>query len=114
MKKEPAYIKYARFRDDLAAAVQIGRNAESDVKDDGACNFDAPSVYLPFWKSNEIRAAAALAGTRADSYEHRDVRAWLIEPVTNGQAHKRTVNAQAMCNELRKRGYCAEVRYVLD
>lgn len=106
--------KYAKLRDDLAAAVRVGMEAEAGEKDCGSCNFDAPSLYLPRWLSNEIKQAARLAGTRAEEWIYRDVKAWIFEPKTTGQAHRRTVNAEAMCHELQKRGYTASMYYRMD
>lgn len=76
--------KYSRLADDLKAALECGKRA------------------------------ARLAGTVAFEWTHRDVRAWVFQPDTKGIANRRTVNAEAMTNELRKRGYLATTYYQMD
>lgn len=106
--------KYSRLADDLKAALECGKQAEEDVTDAGTPNFDAPSLYLPHWYGKEIKQAARLAGTVAFEWTHRDGRAWVFQPDTKGIANRRTVNAEAMTNELRKRGYLATTYYQMD
>lgn len=109
-----AMEKYAKLRDDLSVALRVGMNAEKDVEDDGEINFDAPSLCLQGWLGNEIRQAAKDAGTYAIDNRYRNFRTWIFPPVSEGKAHKRTVNAVAMCNELKRRGYLASVEHTKD
>lgn len=106
--------KYINFRADLREAVRAGQIAEQNEPDTGACNFDAPTVYLPFWKAAEINIAAEMAGIHAHEWRRNGVKAWIFSPKTTGQANRRTVNAEAMANELRRRGYTASVYYQID
>ena len=106
--------KYIRFRSDLYAAVKAGVEAERNETDSGTCNFDTVSVYLPSWKEAEIREAARMAGIDCSPVVYRCVKTWLFSPRTEGQAAKRTANAEAMQTELRRRGYLATVHYQMD
>lgn len=106
--------KYIRFRSDLHAAVRAGVEAERNEPDSGTCNLDSVSVYLRNWKEAEIREAARMAGIGTEPAVHNGVKTWLFFPKTGGMAAKRTANAEAMQNELRRRGYLATVHYQID
>lgn len=103
-------LKYSRLADDLRAALALGRQAERDeTESNDVPNADAPSLFLPSWQGASIREAARLAGTTAAPVIHRDVKSWVFEPDTESNGSRRTVNAEAMAHELRRRGYLASI-----
>lgn len=96
--------QYAQLRDDLKQALAIGKAAETG-DDGGTCNFDAPALNLPHWKSSLVIRAAMEAGTTAIDWTPFRVKHWVFEPDTEAQGNDRTRNMEAMLKYLSGLGY---------
>ena len=106
--------KYAKLRDDIRAALESTEWAEQ-TEDGGTCNFDAPVLDLPRWNESMIKRAAAEAGGFAFKWRRgRKMLGWVISPRSSGQGNRRTRRAEAMRDELKKRGYSVGMYYQMD
>ena len=82
-----------------------------DDKDGGSCNMDTPRLKLPMVRWRLIQESAAAAGvTLGTKIKGR----FFIFVGTNGQAHQRTVMAEAACQSLVESGLDASMWYHLD
>lgn len=122
-RAEPAPVlpplagKYAKLRDDLRAALEIGRAAQAaNPEDGGTCNFDAPALYLPRWKAELVEQAAQEAEGRCWKWKRSWAggSCWIFPPDSGAQANARTRNAEAMFKALQARGYDAIMYYQAD
>lgn len=57
----PLKGKYAKLRDDYAAALAAGLEAAENKHDGGTCNFDSPALHLPRWNESLIEQAATVS-----------------------------------------------------
>lgn len=98
--------KYAKLRDDLRAALRVGRMAEAqNPEDGGTCNFDSASIALPRWAAAKVEQAAKEAGTSCWKWSLYGNARFVFSPNTNGHANARSRNAEAMAEALRSMGY---------
>lgn len=105
---KPLTGKYAKLRDDLRTAIQIGRDAEaSDPEDGGTCNFDASAISLPRWNTAKVKQAAKEAGTGCFKWNWWGAVQFVFDPDTRGQGNARSRNAEAMTAALKSMGYDA-------
>lgn len=110
----PLTGKYAKLRDDIRAALEATEWAEQ-TEDGGTCNLDAPVLSLPRWNESLVKRAAAEAGGFAYKWRMgRMTMGWIISPRSSGQANRRSRKAEAMREELEKRGYDAFMYYAMD
>lgn len=111
----PLTGKYAKLAEDLRAALAVGRAAENaDREDGGTCNFDSPSLYLPRWNYSLIERAAREAGCSCYEWKLFGSKNIVFTPDSGAQANARSRNAEAMCDELKRRGYDAMMYYQCD
>ena len=104
----PLTGKYAKLRDDLKRALQIGRDAEhANPEDGGTCNFDASSIRLTRWNSAKIEQAAKEAGTSCFKWDMYGGSRYVFSPDSHAQGNARSRNAEAMTKALREAGYDA-------
>lgn len=86
----------------------------ADVDDGGTCNFDAPTISLPYWRKQEIDEAVSGAGLRYFVHHTFGVKSYVICGGTHGQANRRTVMAEAMYRSLKAAGYDVSMYYQMD
>lgn len=111
----PLAGKYAQLRDDLAAALAAGQQAEAGVPDDrGTCNFDCAAVCLPRWTAAKVERAAKEAGCACSTWSSMGSGWYTFAPVTRCQGLGRTRNAEAMAAALQRLGYNAMMYYQMD
>lgn len=111
----PLTGKYAQLRDDLAAALAAGQQAEAGVPDDrGTCNFDCAAVCLPRWAAAKVERAAKDAGCACGTWSSMGSGWYTFAPVTRGQGLARTKNAEAMADALQRLGYNVTMYYQMD
>lgn len=73
--------KYLKLAKDLKAAYEYGK-AHMGTDDGGTCNFDSPTLYLPRWNKEQVKAAVKAAGL--NSFEWKPFgrqRAFLVVSV---------------------------------
>ena len=95
--------RYAKLRDDLKTALEIGRAAQTG-EDGGTCNLDATAIFLPRWKTDLIKQAAKEAGTDCFEWDFGR-RKFVFLPDSKAQANDRSRNAEAMTRYMKERGY---------
>ena len=82
----------------------------------GTCNFDSPTLYLPRWNKEKVKAAVKAAGL--NSFEWMPFgrsRAFLVVSVPcAGQGYTRTNAAKAMSKRLGEFGYDSGMYYQAD
>lgn len=107
-KLPPLTGKYAKLRDDLKIALEVGRTAERENPEDGGtCNFDAASIRLVRWNGEKVEQAAKEAGTGCFKWEMYGGSRYVFSPDSNAQANARSRNAEAMARALKEMGYDA-------
>lgn len=107
--------RYAKLRDDVIAALEVGREAERANPDDGgAYNFDSASIKLPRWKKALVEQALREAGTRGWVWFSYGGSRWVISPDTRGHCNARSRNSEAMTRALSEMGYDAFEYCALD
>lgn len=107
--------KYLKLAKDLKAAYEYGK-AHMGTDDGGTCNFDSPTLYLPRWNKEQVKAAVKAAGL--NSFEWKPFgrqRAFLVVSVPcAGQGYTRTNAAEAMSKRLGELGYDSGMYYQMD
>lgn len=103
-KTKPLTGKYAKLRDDLIAALDIGAKAETG-EDGGTCNVDAPAILLPRWTRNLVKRAAREAGTECFEWNLYGSRYFVFQPRTRAIGNDRSRNAEAATSFLESCGY---------
>lgn len=104
--EKPLSGKYAKLRDDLKKALEVGKAAElADPEDGGACNFDSAAIYLPRWREALVKQAAKEAGTSCFDWSLYGYKHFVFRPDTKGQGNARSRNAEAMTKCLENLGY---------
>lgn len=107
--------RYAKLAADLKAACEYGK-AHMGTDDGGTCNFDSPTLYLPRWNKEKVKAAVKAAGL--NSFEWTPFgrnRAFLVVSVPcAGQGYTRTNAAEAMSKRLGELGYDSGMYYQAD
>ena len=99
----PLSGKYAKLRDDLKAALEVGKAVEAENPEDGGtCNFDAPALKLTRWNSEKVKQAAKEAGTSVMVWELWGNKRFVFFPNSNAQVDARSRNAEAMEYYLRR------------
>ena len=112
--KKPLPAKYAKLRDDIRAALDATEWAEQ-TEDGGTCNFDSPVLYLDRWNGKLVEQAAKEAGSSAFKWRWgRTTLGWVISPRSSGQGNRRTRRAEAIRDEMKKRGYDVGMYYQMD
>lgn len=111
----PLSGKYAKLRDDLRAAYDATSWAEH-TEDGGTCNFDSPALDLPRWNEKLVKQAAKEAGMGAFKWTcgKSVVLGWVFSFQSTGQGNRRSRRAEAIRDELKKRGYEASMYYQMD
>lgn len=107
-QEQPAPLtgKYAKLRDDLRAALAVGRAAEEAAPSDGgASNFDSPALRLPRWSRAKVEQAAREAGSSCFIWDLYGSKRYVFRPYTRAQGIARSLNAEAATDELRRLGY---------
>lgn len=107
--------RYAKLAADLKAAYEYGKE-HMGTDDGGTCNFDSPTLYLPRWNKEKVKAAVKAAGL--NSFEWTPFgrnRAFLVVSVPcAGQGYTRTNAAEAMSKRLGELGYDSGMYYQAD
>lgn len=107
--------RYAKLATDLKAAYEYGK-AHMGTDDGGTCNFDSPTLYLPRWNKEKVKAAVKAAGL--NSFEWKPFKghgSFLVVSVPcAGQGYTRTNAAEAMSKRLGELGYDAGMYYQAD
>lgn len=107
--------KYLKLANDLKAAYEYGK-AHMGTDDGGTCNFDSPTLYLPRWNKEQVKAAVKAAGL--NSFEWKPFgrqRTFLVVSVPcAGQGYTRTNAAEAMSKRLGELGYDSGMYYQMD
>ena len=107
--------KYAKLAEDLRVALAAGQAAEAENPEDGGtCNFDSPALFLPHWNYGMIEQASREAGCRCYEWKLFGSKMIVFTPDSGAQANARSRNAEAMCEELKSRGYDAKMYYQMD
>jgi hypothetical protein len=100
--------KYAKLRDDIRTALEIGERAEAENPDDGGtCNLDCVMLTLPRATESKVVQAAHEAGWHIRKSRFYGQTVYMLNPRTNGQANARSRNAEAVAKALRDMGYDA-------
>lgn len=107
--------RYAKLAADLKAAYEYGK-AHMGTDDGGTCNFDSPTLHLPRWNKEKVKAAVKAAGL--NSFEWKPFKghgSFLVVSVPcAGQGYTRTNAAEAMSKRLGELGYDAGMYYQAD
>lgn len=107
--------RYAKLAADLKTSYEYGK-AHMGTDDCGTCNFDSPTLYLPRWNKERVKAAVKAAGL--NSFEWKPFgrqRAFLVVSVPcAGQGYTRTNAAEAMSKRLGELGYDSGIYYQMD
>lgn len=109
-KRAPGALtgRYAKLRDDLKKALEVGRAAEdANPEDGGTCNFDSAALSLPRWTAEKVKQAAKEAGTSCFVWNCYGSKQFVFGPNTRAQGNARSRNAEAMTRALRSMGYDA-------
>lgn len=116
-KKEqaaPLTGKYAKLRDDLRASYEATAWAE-ETEDGGTSNFDSPVLKLPRWTEKLVEQASKEAGMGAFKWMcGKTVLGWVFSFQSTGQADRRSRRAEAIADELKRRGYEVSMYYQMD
>ena len=99
--------KYAKLRDDVRKAAQIGLEAASRVDDGGTCNMDSAALNLPRWKEALVEQACKEAGCGCFTWKPFGAKYFVICARIPGQARKQEVAAEAMTAAFHEMGYDA-------
>lgn len=107
--------KYLKLAKDLKAAYEYGK-AHMGTDDGGTCNFDSPTLYLPRWNKEKVKAAVKAAGLNSFEWEPScGHEAFLVVSVPcAGQGNTRTNAAEAMSKRLGELGYDSGMYYQMD
>lgn len=109
----PLTGKYKQLSEDIRKAIKAGQAAEVGIDDNaGSSNLDSVIIRLPRWNREKIKQAVKEAGTVAICSEYS--RGTLLDPITNGQGQRRTVNVRAMKKLLENAGYNVSIYYCMD
>lgn len=94
----------------LSEALERAKQAAqifADSEDGGACNFDAPKIFLKGWSDKSVDLACKNAGLIM--FPHRwcngSPKGYVICGGTRGQGNRRSRMAEAMTEQLIKEGY---------
>ena len=101
---KPLTGKYAKLRDDLKAALEVGKAAQTG-EDGGTCNFDATSIFLPRWNTALVERAAKEAGTSCFKWDFGRAGKFVFEPISRAQGNDRSRNAEAVTAYMKSLGY---------
>lgn len=112
--EKPLTGKYLKLAEDLKRIHAEAVKACANLNDGGACNHDAPALYLPRWNAEQIRQAAKLAGVGCFSWDSFGPKKWVFCPRVNGQAYRREKCAEFMTEALSRAGYDAITYCALD
>lgn len=99
--------KYAKLRDDVRKAAQIGREAAAQVDDSGTCNRDSAALLLPRWKEALVKQACKEADCGCFTWKPFGTKYFVVCACIPGQAYKQEVAAEAMTAAFREMGYDA-------
>lgn len=112
---EPLTGKYAKLRDDLAAAFAETLPLE-ETEDGGTCNCDSAVVKLPGWNQAKVKQAVQEANGAEFLWKSgRTTFGWCISPRGGrGQANRRTRRAEAISEAMKLRGYETTMYYQMD
>lgn len=104
----PLTGKYAKLRDDIAAALTATEHLEN-TEDGGTCNFDSPALFLPRWNGKKVKQAAEEAGAGAWKWDLWGLSRWVISFRSSGQANRRSRRSESLVRVLSGMGYdCTE------
>ncbi len=100
--------KYAKIRDDIRRALDVGEAVEKENSEDGGtCNFDGTAVKLPVRKKAVVYQIAKECGVHCFEWKFCGERWWVFPPRTHGQGNARSRNASAVTYALEELGYDA-------
>lgn len=105
--------RYAKLAADLKAAYEYGKE-HMGTDDGGTCNFDSPTLYLPRWNKEKVKAAVKAAGLRCFEWKPYGRTFWTFSVPCAGQGYTRTNAAEAMSTYLGDLGYDAGMYYQAD
>lgn len=105
--EKPLTGKYLKLAEDLKRIHADALKACANVNDGGACNHDAPALFLPRWNAAQIEKAAKYAGVGCFAWDSFGPRKWVFCPRINGQAYRREKCSEYMTEALRRAGYDA-------
>lgn len=110
----PLSGKYAKLRDDIRRAVQIGLEAAAQVEDSGTCNMDAAALFLLRWKEALVEQACKEADCGCFTWRPFGAKYFVICARIPGQAYKQEVAAEAMTKAFLEMGYDAMTYCQMD
>lgn len=110
----PLTGKYAKLRDDIRKAAQIGLEAAAQVEDSGTCNMDAAALSLPRWKEAFVEQACEEAGCGCFIWRPFGAKYFVICARIPGQALKQETAAEAMTAAFEEMGYDAVTYCQMD
>lgn len=105
--------QYKKLADDLKAALVYGLERKG-TDDGGTSNFDAPTIRLPEWDKQLVKAAAKAAGVICSEWTLWGDGSYVFSVPGVGQGYTRTKAAEAMSQYLREKGYDAGMYYQMD
>lgn len=95
-----------------AAAVAAAREG---VLDDGTCNFDSAVLELPGAREANVLVAFEQAGRRGVKLSGRFWKGcFSLDVPADGNAHRRTIQAEAMKESLKANGWHTRMYYQMD
>lgn len=107
--------KYAKLSKALKAAREAGkRAAEALGNDGGACNFDAPALYLPRWNQQQVKAAAEAAGVGCFKWQFMGGGVYVFPLRLGYQGNANTAAAEEALDCLIDAGYNGRTYYEID
>lgn len=114
-----AKTDFAKLTADLAAALVVARAVAEASDDGGTCNFDAPKLQCDRMPHKAARAQieAAMASVGLSGFWHKSPfhgAVYVFGPGCGGQANSRSRAAEAMRDELTRRGWDIGVWYQAD
>lgn len=110
--KSKAETKYLKLSKTVRNAIKKAEEVAGNVEDDGTSNFDAMVLIVPRWNKKKVVEAIENAGARC--YFNERCRGFEIFPPCGGQGNRRTAQAEAMYEIMKKEGYTAIVWYEID
>ena len=89
---------------------------QSDVEDEGTCNFDHPQILFDVNTCDAVGIHRAFEAADIECYIQRSGKFIVAEVLgcMHGQANKRTTMAEAFRDSLKNDGYEAYVYYQID
>lgn len=106
--------KYLKLANDLLAASYKASQIANIIEDDGSCNFDSCTLYLPGWNRKKVEQAARAAGVGCFVWNLWGSKSFVFPMRVAAQANARSAAAEAMRDHLKAIGYDAGMYYQMD